>query len=326
MSKIDRNIGLFESGEYPTVHVLMPVYNGARFLESQLDSILAQSYPNVHITVLNDGSSDASKEILNEYGNRFPNVEVLHRSVNQGLIPSLSELLSRVDDEFFALSDQDDVWDPDKIARSIEAICQQGVDLVYSDVRLCNSSGDITHPEYLRHRRIHPHVGRRPLPYIFRNPIIGHTIVGTGRLARAASPLPPTLTFHEAWIASVSCTLLGVGYIPSQLGSYRVHESNVIGPKGAVSARHYWSREQRRWLQQREETRRAGLEATSEAWPLHGKLARMYRLRGLSRMVRIPAFFRALWIERASLGERQVLVESVYFGLGALARRNDKQS
>lgn len=312
--------------EQPVVHVLMPVYNGARFLSSQLDTILAQDYPHVRITALDDGSTDHSRDILKEYQANYPQIRLIEKSDNQGFTASISELLSEVGDDLFALSDQDDLWDPDKIRRSVAIILDQNVDLVYSDVRLCDLTGTTTQPAYLAANDIRPHVGKRPLPFIFRNPILGHTIVGTGRLAHAARPLPRAITFHEAWLASIACTLNGVGYEPAQLGSYRVHDSNVIGPKTPPSLRLWKQPDQRRWVLRREETRRAGLQATSHLWSQHRQLAHLYTFRGWSRLLRLPLFFRTLAMEYDILGWRQVVVESIYFVFAAFISSDDRKS
>jgi glycosyltransferase involved in cell wall biosynthesis len=94
----------------PHVQVLLSTYNGERFLRPQLDSLLAQDHPNVSILVRDDGSSDGTQAILDEYARGGARMQVI-RGTHLGFTQSFFDLIERSSPEadFLALSDQDDV-------------------------------------------------------------------------------------------------------------------------------------------------------------------------------------------------------------------------
>ena len=142
------------------VLVLLPVYNGARFLAEQIESILGQSLAHVHILCRDDGSTDHSREVLNDYQHRHP--QRMHLLTddkgNLGACGNFAELMSAalaftpsgVPADwplYVALSDQDDLWHPDKLEtcarrlQALEAGDQRTPALVHADLRLVTEDG-----------------------------------------------------------------------------------------------------------------------------------------------------------------------------------------
>lgn len=104
------------------VSVVMCTYNGARYLRPQLDSLLAQTYPLHEIIVQDDGSSDETWEILEEYAVRSSLLHIYRNAGPQGINGNFFSAMQRATGEFIAVSDQDDIWEPQKIAWQMEAI------------------------------------------------------------------------------------------------------------------------------------------------------------------------------------------------------------
>lgn len=106
------------------VYVLLSTYNGEKYLKRQLDSILGQQGVDVRLWVRDDGSKDGTTAILREYQSRYDNI-TLFEEKNVGYIKSFMWLVNRVDNEkaaFYAFSDQDDVWDPQKLSAGVEML------------------------------------------------------------------------------------------------------------------------------------------------------------------------------------------------------------
>lgn len=104
------------------VSVVMCTYNGQRYLREQLDSILRQNYEPYEIIVQDDGSTDGTMDILREYARLHPRFKV---SVNKGARGINSNFFSAMDSatgDFIAISDQDDIWQADKIEAQMDAI------------------------------------------------------------------------------------------------------------------------------------------------------------------------------------------------------------
>ncbi len=95
--------------ENSRVQVLMSTYNGERFLEEQIESLLSQSWKNLEILIRDDGSTDGTMEILERYCMRYSNIQVF-AGENVGVAKSFFELLEESDGDFVAFCDQDDVW------------------------------------------------------------------------------------------------------------------------------------------------------------------------------------------------------------------------
>ncbi|MEG1860333.1 MAG: glycosyltransferase [Bacteroidaceae bacterium] len=104
------------------VSVVCCTYNGAAFLAEQLDSILAQTYPPFEVIVQDDGSTDDTLAILKDYAQRFPSIHLYNNVSKQGINANFFSAMQRATGDFIAISDQDDIWEPRKLALQVEAI------------------------------------------------------------------------------------------------------------------------------------------------------------------------------------------------------------
>lgn len=105
-----------------TVSVVMCTFNGERYVREQLDSIIAQTYPIHELIIEDDGSTDHTVEICREYASRYPFIRVVVNERNLGLDANFEAATMRSTGHFVALSDQDDVWYPEKLSRQVAAI------------------------------------------------------------------------------------------------------------------------------------------------------------------------------------------------------------
>lgn len=129
------------SEQVPSVLVMMATYNGEKYVTEQIDSILVQDGVNVTLLISDDGSSDATSRICSRYAEELPNVRFSVNEKNKGLAKNFMDMLYSSDAtsfDYFAFSDQDDYWMPNKLNKAIEAIVAagEGPRLYYSDV--CN--------------------------------------------------------------------------------------------------------------------------------------------------------------------------------------------
>lgn len=106
------------------VTVLMSTYNGEKYLREQLDSILSQTIVELKLMIRDDGSTDSTLEILDEYKSRYSSIQVFEGE-NVGYVKSFMWLVDKVGTEegmFYAFADQDDYWDSNKLCKAIEMI------------------------------------------------------------------------------------------------------------------------------------------------------------------------------------------------------------
>ena len=106
------------------VNVIMSTYNGAKYIKEQIDSILIQKDVQIHLSVRDDGSKDETIEIVEDYINKYPDKISLIRGENEGYKKSFIDCLksSSSDFDYYAFSDQDDMWQEDKCISAIKAI------------------------------------------------------------------------------------------------------------------------------------------------------------------------------------------------------------
>ena len=102
----------------PRVTVLMPVHNAATFLREAIDSVLGQSWTDFELLIVDDGSSDGSGAMADQYAAAEPRVRVEHVA-HRGLVPALNLGLDTIETELIARADADDVNRPDRLARQI---------------------------------------------------------------------------------------------------------------------------------------------------------------------------------------------------------------
>lgn len=114
----------------PLVSIVIPVYNGANYMREAIDSALAQTYPNIEVIVVNDGSTDNTREIALSYGDRIRYFE----KENGGVSTALNFGISEMRGEYFSWLSHDDIYYPQKIELELDAIHERGDELqiVYS--------------------------------------------------------------------------------------------------------------------------------------------------------------------------------------------------
>ncbi len=210
------------------VDVLVATYNGALYLSQQLDSVLSQSGVDVRLVIRDDGSSDATPAILQEYARKYPErvILLLKSGDARGATANFLALLAHDSDAaYFAFCDQDDVWAPDRLLRAVQQL--EAIDagprlycsaLTYVDSVL-NMLGDSS---------------RAVLPG-FRNALVeniaqGCTMVFDADLRRlVAARLPSRAAIHDWWLYLVAAAFGRVIYDPVPSLFYRQHGANEVG-------------------------------------------------------------------------------------------------
>lgn len=115
----------------PLISVIMPVYNAEQYIQASLNSILEQTYPRLEIIIVNDGSTDASKKILETYHD--PRICIIEHEKNKGLISALNEAIQISKGDFIIRMDADDIAFKDRIQKQVDfLIANPRIDIVGS--------------------------------------------------------------------------------------------------------------------------------------------------------------------------------------------------
>ena len=215
----------------PSVSIIINNYNYACFLKQAIDSALDQTYPLTEVIVVDDGSSDKSREIIASYGDRI--ISVLKENGGQASALNAGVLACR--GEILCFLDSDDYFYPDKVAQVIELFCAQGVNskqiMVHHCVALKNHAGDdIVGMLYDRTHRSPMNLYNFAKRYHFLEYLAGPTtgISINRRLADTLFPIPEKGVRLSAddFIVYGSFLLADVYSMDKRLGGYRVHSSN----------------------------------------------------------------------------------------------------
>ncbi|WP_300514872.1 glycosyltransferase family 2 protein [Aliiroseovarius sp.] len=218
------------------VCILLCTFNGSAFLQEQLDSFLAQDHRDWSLWISDDHSTDATRRILQDFILAHPDREVrLFDGVGRGHAANYLSLLCRPalpSDCFIALSDQDDVWLPDRLSRGLVrvAACEMADDdapvLYGSRTRLVDE--DLTPMGLSRGLQRPPSFGNA----LVQNVMAGNTLLlnpAALALVRRAGP-GPDVPFHDWWLyllLSGAGARLVFDEHPTVL--YRQHERNALG-------------------------------------------------------------------------------------------------
>ena len=223
------------------VDILLATYIGADFLEGpdflrqQIDSLLAQTYSNFRILIRDDGSTPETLEILNEYQRQNPEkIEVIEdESQNLGCAQNFMRLMEHSSADYVCFADQDDIWHPDKVARSIrfleELEEQHGTQtplLMHHDYSIIDPQGDIRAASYDQKYKTQKSDSsiRRML---VRALVYGFSSTANRALVNKVLPFPDNVHFHDAYISAVAKMAGEIGYIPEPLSQHRIHDHNT---------------------------------------------------------------------------------------------------
>lgn len=206
----------------PLVSVALCTYNGEKFLEEQLESLILQKYENLEIVVVDDCSSDNSMGILSTYHNRSGKLRIYQNDRNLGYIKNFEKAVSLCRGEFIALSDQDDIWDLEKITLLVKGI--GGNTLIYHDSQFINHEGQLMNRKLSD--QVNFYSGAQPEPFLFFNCISSHAILFHKKLTNHIFPFPET-GFHDAWIGYVACNLGTIQFLDKCLVKYRQHPDSA---------------------------------------------------------------------------------------------------
>ncbi len=128
----------------PLVSIIMPVYNSSKYVISAIESVFSQSYKDYELIIINDGSTDNSKELIIDYlkQNKDKDVKYIYQE-NKGASAARNKGIELAKGEYIAFLDADDLWMPEKLSRSINYINSQEYPTVYSDMYIIDSGGNI---------------------------------------------------------------------------------------------------------------------------------------------------------------------------------------
>ena len=208
------------------VSIAMATYNGAKYLEEQLDSIYMQTYKNFELIVVDDLSTDDTVLILEKYKKKF-GLKYFINDANLGVTKNFEKAILKCNGEYIALVDQDDIWLQNKLEVLYENIGNSS--LIYSNAGIINGNGEIQNKTT---RDIYSLYGldsqtKDIYNYIVLNSfILGCSTMFKRELLSTLVPIYETTRNHDWWLTMCAHNTNGIKYIDEVLFHYRHHENN----------------------------------------------------------------------------------------------------
>ena len=251
-----------ETGK-PLISILMAVYEPRMdWLKEQLDSLNAQTYPNLRLYILDDCSPtvpfDEIEALARECITAFP-FSIERNKENLGSNGTFERLTREAEGEYFAYCDQDDVWLPEKLTVLQEAMVRESAQLVCSDMYIIDGDGNTTANSITKIRRHHVFRSGTGLAekLLVSNWVTGCTMVIRAATAKEAVPFCPYMV-HDQHLALWSAQKGVILSVDAPLIRYRVHTGNqTLAMAGVVDKESYYQiriktiRNRAEWLEAR---------------------------------------------------------------------------
>lgn len=223
-----------------SVHILMATYNGEQFLRAQLNSIFSQSFQNFLLMVRDDGSTDSTIEILQEYQRRYPEkIKIISDDLkNLGVTHNFSALLGLSNAEYIFFSDQDDIWLDNKLEtelKKMKSIEEANVPcLVYSDMRLIDEEGNGIAESAWKQMNLHPRFFTLNR-LLVQNIPHGCSMAINKAMRNLAYPIPQDVLLHDHWIALLAASCGKSAPIVEPTMQLRNHTQNITRRQTSVA-------------------------------------------------------------------------------------------
>jgi len=220
------------------IYILLATYQGETWLPELLGSIQAQSLSDWTLLVRDDGSRDATRQILHDAAEADRRIVIVpDDGLRRGAVGNFAWLLEQARDhgaEYVLTADQDDIWQWYKVARQVEALqaAEAGAGrevprLVYCDAAVVDATRRPVHASFLRQNRL-PYGSGRPLKTLLgRSFVLGCACAVNRPLMELALPLPTVVASHDWWLALCAASAGQIACLDVPLLEYRRHAANA---------------------------------------------------------------------------------------------------
>ena len=207
------------------VSVIIPTYNREILVKKALDSVLGQTYSNFEIIIINDGSTDNTVHVLNEYKKRYPDKVIVINQGNSGQVVARNNGIQSCRGEFVAFLDSDDIWLEDKLEKQIP-LFSKGVGLVYCGINEIDGHGNVINTVACQpgmRGNIYHHL-------LVKNRMTGGSVVITRSSINKVGLFDTNLKAAENWDLWIRIAKeYLVDYVDEPLINYRKHGGNMSG-------------------------------------------------------------------------------------------------
>jgi glycosyltransferase involved in cell wall biosynthesis len=206
------------------ISVALAAYNGALYIGKQLDSILDNLTADDEVVISDDGSTDGTVGVIEEYRKKDSRIRLL-KGPGEGVIANFEHAIADCRGEYIFLADQDDLWMQDKVERVMGVFADPKVHLVVHDARVMNADLSQTLMEsFFAYRNSKPGVWNN----LLKNRYMGCCMAFRRALVSKILPIPRDIPMHDQWIGLLSDYYYGKSvFLREPLLYYRRHAGAV---------------------------------------------------------------------------------------------------
>lgn len=215
------------------VAILMSTYNGEKYIEEQIISIMKQSFHGWKLYIRDDGSSDNTMNIVKKIAKKDERIKIIDSSQNIGVVQSFFYLLKNVHADVYFFADQDDVWDFDKVRAELAVIKKHNNDpcVVYTNLEIVDEQL-VKIKSKIDLLKLSKLFKKHPEMYYTDNIVTGCTICFNNKLKEKISfekDVIRSIRMHDWWITMIASAFGKIIFLNKKTVRYRQHESNVVG-------------------------------------------------------------------------------------------------
>jgi glycosyltransferase involved in cell wall biosynthesis len=210
------------------ISIAMAAFNGEKYIQEQLDSILCQTHVDFELIVIDDCSTDTTWAILQEYKTKDARVHCYANNYNIGFKKNFEKTIALCKGEYIALADQDDIWTSDHLEVLYNSIKDNT--LICSNSEFIDSESKKTGNKFRNNFNIQKTAKYNSKEYfylmILRNFVQGCTVLFKKSALLDAFPIPDEFVYHDQWIGLFASFFGKIIYLNHVTVYYRIHENN----------------------------------------------------------------------------------------------------
>ncbi len=212
------------------VDILLATYNGEKYLEEQINSILIQTHEDFQLIISDDCSTDNTVKIIKKIKDK--RIKLFNQKKNLGFNKNFEFLCSKATSKYVMIADQDDVWMKDKVAKMLEKIEDKETSLVYCDMKVVDADLNQIYPSFHEHTKKSKQCQNYNDFELLKieNVISGSSIITKLDVIRNAMPFVCNKAIiYDYWLSLIASQYGRICYLDEALQLYRQHENNSVG-------------------------------------------------------------------------------------------------
>lgn len=209
--------------------IIMPTFNGEKYINEQIMSILNQTYKDFILYIFDDKSTDNTIEVIKKISSLDSRINLIINKEKKGVLKNINDALSTIKANYYFLSDQDDIWLPEKLEKQLKILKKELCIMTFTNLLLVDEKGQSLNTDFWTTQGIDPKLAQKPEYIAIKTMVTGCTMAFNSSLLDFALPISEKATMHDHWLSIIASSIGKIIPIEEQLVHYRQHSKNIIG-------------------------------------------------------------------------------------------------